>query len=115
SERSGRRPARAVLFFLNEPDVNRQLLAINVDQPIIGAALEWTKSEVRQLQETVQNFMEQPSSVMGGGVEGVVSEELRQQCTACSIRYDCDAYGSLLKRRDGRRPADIDIYNVNKN
>lgn len=68
-ERSGKTPVRCVLFFVNEPKPDRQLLAIPVDPSVIKTAEDWTIDQVRQLRGTVVKFQNDPMSVDGGNLE----------------------------------------------
>jgi len=114
NERSGQVPARCVLFFINEPRREAQLLAVPITGRILDAALEWTISRVKDLQSTIREFQANPESVCGGDPSShEVREELSQQCTACGFRFDCAAYKKFLGGR-AKHP-DIDIYNILKN
>src|SRR5579884_3317994 len=65
-ERTGRMPERCVLFFINEPKRDEQLLAIPLDQPLLDAALAWTVARVKELQQTLRDFRSDPCAVVGG-------------------------------------------------
>jgi hypothetical protein len=118
-ERSGKIPTRCVLFFVNEPKPAQQLLAVPVDAGIMKKAEDWTIAQVRQLRATVVEFQKDPTSVDGGSLElqhlpigQRTDDELRQQCTACSLRFDCAEYRAYLGR--STHP-DVRLDNVNKN
>jgi hypothetical protein len=118
-DRTGSLPARCVVFFINEPDPDQQLLAIETDDATVDAALEWTEAQVAELQQTVQAFEADPLSLDGGGLTMAaaplasrVSNELTQQCTTCGFRFDCRAYAARLGRASH---PDIDLLNVAKN
>ena len=118
-ERSGKTPVRCVLFFVNEPKHDRQLLAIPVDPSVIKKAEDWTTDQVRQLRGTVVKFQRNPISVDGGNLElhnlpvgQRTDAELRQQCTACGLRFDCGEYKAYL---GSPMHPDIRLDNVNKN
>lgn len=121
-ERVGTLPARCVLFFVNEPDRLKQLVAVPVDDDVVKRAVEWTYEQVDQLQETISLFQKDPCSVPGGEFEkrdakvgNRMTDELKNQCTACGFRFDCDEYRAYLGP-GGRKPhPDVDIYNVQKN
>jgi hypothetical protein len=116
-ERTGKRPERCVLFFVNEPKRDEQLLAIPLDDELLGAALAWTVDRVKELQQTLREFRSDPCSVVGGDkTDGkgkrTVSDILKQQCTACGERFGCTTYTASLTG-DGLR--DVDPMNVFKN
>jgi hypothetical protein len=121
-ERVGVLPARCVLFFVNEPERWKQLVAVPVDSAVVKQAVDWTYEQVDNLQETIALFQNDPCSVPGGDFEKRratvgqrMTEELKQQCTACGFRFDCDEYRTHL-RSSGHKPhPDVDIYNVRKN
>jgi PD-(D/E)XK nuclease superfamily len=46
-ERTDRRPERCVLFFINEPKRDEQLVAIPLDDKLLDAALAWTVARSR--------------------------------------------------------------------
>jgi hypothetical protein len=117
-ERTGQRPERCVLFFINEPKRDDQLLAIPLDEELLDAALAWTVARVKELQQTVRDFRSDPCSVVGGDkTDGkgrrTVSEILKPQCTACGERFGCPTYSGGLK--GGGEHPDVDILNVFKN
>jgi hypothetical protein len=116
-ERTGKRPERCVLFFVNEPSEGRKLLAIPLTDELLDAALEWTVRQVQEIQKTIDSFRKCPTDVAGGDVAGGdgkrgVSEELVQQCTTCGRRFDCDSYRRHLGKPDH---ADVNPENVLKN
>jgi hypothetical protein len=116
-ERTGRRPERCVLFFINDPKRDEQLLAIPLDDKLLEAALDWTVARVKELQATVRRFRADPRSVAGGEPDGKggrsVSEILKAQCTACGERFGCRTYTASLK--GGAANPDVDRLNVFKN
>jgi hypothetical protein len=117
-ERTGRRPKRCVLFFVNEPTREEQLLAIPLDDTLLDAALAWTVARVKELQQTIRDFRTAPGSVVGGDKtdakgKRTVSEMLKAQCTACGERFGCPTYTGSLK--GGATNADVDLLNVFKN
>lgn len=117
-ERVGKLPARCVLFFINEPDRSKQLLAIEIDKKIVDEAEKWTIKEARRVRQTQLDFEHDPSSVSGGDLDASgsvgsrVDSELQQQCTACGQRFDCDEYIAFL---GGQNHPDVDMGNVTKN
>jgi len=118
-ERSGKTPVRCVLFFVNEPKPDQQLLVIPVDVAAIKKAEEWTIDQVQELRRTVVKFQRNPMSIDGGSLElhhlpvgKRTDHELRQQCTACGLRFDCGEYRGYL---GSPTHADIRLDNVNKN
>lgn len=118
-ERTGERPARCVLFFVNEPDTSKQLICIELTDALLDASVNWTVQQVKLLQNTVAKFQQQPKDVGAGELEFAskpleerVTVELKKQCTACSYRFDCKEYAAYLGKPDHR---DIDIYTVRKN
>lgn len=118
-ERSGALPKRCVLFFVNEPKFDRQLLVIPVDQKTVDSALDWTIKQVQAIRQTSLSFQAGPTSVSGGAyadahlpIGSRVNTELKQQCTACGFRFDCAEYITHL---GGPGHTDIDILNVHKN
>jgi DNA helicase-2/ATP-dependent DNA helicase PcrA len=119
-DRTGQLPVRCVLFFINEPDRNRRLLAIDVDNSIVDAALAWTYDQVRLLRSTADRFEAGPDTVLAGELAREssplgkrLSTETTAQCTACTFRFDCPEYSAHLKGGAGH--PDIDITNVFKN
>jgi hypothetical protein len=117
-ERTGDLPRRCVLFFLYEPDQTKQLLTIEVDRQIVDIALDWTLQQVDEIQNTIAQFQQNPLSVVGGESElrnlpvgQKVTSELRDQCTTCARRFDCQEYATFL----GGPHRDIDIDDVFKN
>lgn len=118
-ERTLRVPARCVLFFINETTAQKRLLAISVDQPLVEHAVDWTIQQVKLLRKTTLKFHTTPMSVEGGALDkhhlalgNRTDDELRQQCTACGLRFDCAEYGGFLGRPDH---PDIALTNVAKN
>lgn len=118
-ERTGQGPKRCVLFFVNEPNRDRQLLAISLDDDLLNSALSWTVERVKELQQTTRDFRNAPTSVLGGDEfdkttgERTISELLTAQCTACGQRFGCSTY---LKRLEGRENHnDVRLNNVFKN
>lgn len=89
ADRTGSAPARCVVYFVNEPDEDKRLLAIPIDGPRLEAALSWTFDEVREIADTISQFQLDPLSVSGGGSGGEITGELRQQCILCAQRFDC--------------------------
>ncbi|WP_147332859.1 hypothetical protein [Archangium gephyra] len=122
-ERTGRLPVRCVLFFINEPERQQQLVSIPVDAEVVDAALDWTHLQVEYLQQTVLTFEQEPLKVEGGEFESRaspagerMSSELKQQCTACGLRFDCTEYRNYLgPGKDGGEHPDVDRLNVKKN
>lgn len=126
-ERMGEPPRRCVLFFVNEPIREEQLLAVEVDDALLAACVDWTQEQVKRLQQTVVAFESDPLAVEGGDLRmranavGLrVPVELRQQCTACGRRFDCDEYRAHLAKGakgSGRRKVhpDLDRLDVFKN
>lgn len=125
-ERMGAPPRRCVLFFVNEPVREKQLLAVEVDDATLDACVQWTHEQVKRLQETVVGFEADPLKVEGGDLTmrnqavGLrVPEELRQQCTACGRRFDCDEYRAHLgkgqKKSSRKVHPDLDLLDVFKN
>jgi hypothetical protein len=117
-ERTGQRPERCVLFFINEPKRDEQLLALPLGEQLLDAALAWTVARVKELQKTVRDFRSNPCSVAGGDkTDGkgnrTVSEILKAQCTACGERFSCPTYTSGLK--GGGSHPDVHPLNVFKN
>ena len=117
-ERAGSLPARCVLFFVNESDRNKQLVAIEIDDDIVRRAEGWTLAEARRVRQTVLRFENDPMSVQGGDLDATgpvgsrVDVELKKQCTACGQRFDCDEYVTHL---GGPAHPDVDMGNVSKN
>lgn len=120
-ERTGQLPARCVLYFVNEPAKtrDRQLLAIEVDEDLIQRAVDWTHTAVAELQSTLNQYQSDPQAVVGGDrtllkrpVGQRITADLRAQCTACGLRFDCPEYKGHL---GGPKHPDIDILNVHKN
>jgi DNA helicase-2/ATP-dependent DNA helicase PcrA len=119
-DRTGSLPARCVLFFINEKDATHRLLAIDVNDALVRAALDWTETQVRELQATKLVFERDPLAVTAGefvrrsnSVGQRLTSESTQQCTACSFRFGCEEYETHLG--GGTSHPDIDILNVMKN
>jgi DNA helicase-2/ATP-dependent DNA helicase PcrA len=117
-ERTGRRPERCILFFINEPKRDEQLLAIPLEDDLLEAALAWTVARVKELQQTIRDFRSDPCSVLGGDKTDdkgrrSVSEILKAQCTACGERFECPTYVGGLK--GGTSHPDVQKLNVFKN
>jgi PD-(D/E)XK nuclease superfamily len=118
-EKSGYLPQRCVLFFVNEKERAAQLLAVPVDEQIVDQALRWTMEQVKLIRKTTLDFQNSPLTIEGGGLDDRhkpvgerVSEELKQQCTACGFRFDCTEYGTHLQDANH---SDISRSNVRKN
>ena len=118
-EKSGSLPRPCVLFFVNEKQAAEQLLAVDVDEKIVQHALDWTIDQVKQIRKTTLQFQQSPVSIEGGGLDdrdqpvgNRVSEELKGQCTACGLRFDCREYRTHLKVPNH---ADVRIDNIKKN
>jgi hypothetical protein len=120
-DRTGELPARCVLFFINEPpDRSRRLLAIDVSETIVDAALDWTYQQVKLLRATDAAFEDNPGGVEGGELARRnkpaghrLTAETKQQCTACSFRFDCAEYTANLD--GGASHQDVVLTNVFKN
>jgi hypothetical protein len=117
-ERTGRRPVRCVLFFINEPTREEQLLVVPLEDALLDLALAWTVARVKELQQTIRDFRSDPCSVPGGDkvdASGTrtVSEILKAQCTACGERFECPTYLAGLK--GGSSNPDVNKLNVFKN
>jgi hypothetical protein len=116
-------PRRCVLFFVNEPDPQRRLLSIPISPTIVSGAVDWTLEQVKELRDTVLQMQQDPLSIEGGDLRLAdqplaqrVTQELKQQCTACGQRFDCTAYRAVLLGGSRRGdPPDIDLLNVGKN
>lgn len=121
-DRVGHLPDRCMLYFVNEPDEARRLLLVEVDDDIVQAALEWTHEQVRRLRSTAVGFERDPLAIPGGAITredsppaNRITPELRQQCTACGYRYDCDAYTAFVAERGSEAQRDVDLLDVRKN
>jgi hypothetical protein len=119
-DRTGSLPTRCVLFFINEKKATHRLLAIDVNDSLVQAALAWTEEQVRELQATTLVFEREPLAVTAGELirKGRplgqrLTSESTQQCTACSFRFGCEEYENYLG--GGPDHPDIDILNVAKN
>ncbi len=117
-ERTGSLPARCVLFFINEEEASEQLVAIPIDKEVVKVAENWTIEEARFLRKTMKIFEKNPLDVSGGGFNlkdkpkgSRINSELKKQCTACGLRFDCEEYNSYL----GDGHSDVDMRNVGKN
>lgn len=118
-ERSGQLPVRCVLYFVNEKNRDKKLLAIEIDQDLIRRAVDWTMNEAIEIQQTLAQFQMDPGVVPGGErsrlteqVGQRITTDLQAQCTACSLRFDCSEY---LTHLGGCNHPDVDIWNVFKN
>lgn len=118
-ERTGVLPDRCVLFFVNEPIKAERLVVVPIDEQIVARSLEWTISQVKELRKTTLRFETDPCSVEGGSLHLVgnpvgqrTDEELKKQCTACGLRFDCTEYRTYLAKPNH---PDIRLDNVNKN
>jgi len=119
-ERSGKLPVRCVLYFVNEDNNSQHLLAIPIDEDILKIAQNWTINEAKKLRRTTKKFEENPIQIQGGYLDwhdqypvgSRMDRLLKQQCTSCNIRFDCEEYIGFL---GDRNHPDIDILNVNKN
>ncbi len=125
-ERTGTLPVRCVLFFINETERADQLLAVNVTKELVESAIAWTHMQVLELQDTIALFRQNPAGVPGGERPLItnplgerVTTDLKQQCTACGVRYDCAEYRAYLSRTSKSPPrgehADVNTRNVLKN
>jgi hypothetical protein len=50
-ERIGELPARCIVFFVNEPKREAQLVAIEIDPDIVGRAEAWTIAEAKRVRQ----------------------------------------------------------------
>lgn len=121
-ERTGRLPKRCVLFFVNERDQAKALLAVPIDDSIVDAALDWTVDQVEDLRKTVLTFAGDPTVVEGGSlllrhqpVGGRVDQDLRAQCTGCGQRFDCTEYRASLGLSGSKVKRDVDPLAVGRN
>ncbi len=121
-ERTGQLPRRCVIFFVNEPDRDKALLSVPIDEGLVDAAVAWTIAQVADLRATVTDFEHDPSLVVGGTVhkrdEPVgqrVDEVLRAQCTGCAQRFDCEEWTTALGSTPGDVKRDVDPYEVGRN
>jgi hypothetical protein len=116
-------PKRCVLFFVNEPDRKKRLLAIPITPDVVKGAVGWTLDQVSDLRQTVLQMQTDPLSVDGGDyrlrnlpLKDRVTTELKAQCTACGQRFDCAAYRAHLgPGKGGAEHTDVDTLNVTKN
>jgi hypothetical protein len=116
-------PKRCVLFFVNEPDARKRLLAVPINRAVVDGAVAWTLEQVQDLRRTVLQMQEDPLSIEGGDSrlralppKDRVTVELKAQCTTCGQRFDCRTYRSFLgPGRKGAEHTDVDILNVAKN
>jgi hypothetical protein len=116
-------PKRCVLFFVNEPDRKKRLLAVPITRKVVDGAVDWTLEQVRDLRQTVLRMQDDPLSIEGGDLrlrdlplKDRVTVELKAQCTACGQRFDCSAYRSFLgPGKSGNEHTDVDTLNVAKN
>jgi hypothetical protein len=116
-------PERCVLFFVNEPDRKKRLLAVPITREVVDGAVDWTLEQVGDLRQTVLRMQDDPLSIEGGDLrlrdlplKDRVTTELKAQCTACGQRFDCSAYRSFLgPGKRGSEHNDVDILNVAKN
>jgi DNA helicase II / ATP-dependent DNA helicase PcrA len=117
-ERTGKRPERCILFFINEKKRDDQLLAIPLEDDLLNVALDWTIDRVKDVQKTMRAYQADPCAVDGGDEVNMntgnlqVSDSLSKQCTACGRRFDCESYKHRL---GGSKHPDIDLLNVRKN
>lgn len=121
-ERTGELPDRCVLFFVNEPDDDRALLSVPIDDAIVEAGLRWTVDQVADLQKTLATFESGPDGVEGGTVlrrdrpvGDRVDEVLRAQCTGCAQRFDCTEYTTHLGSTARKVKRDVSPFVVTKN
>jgi hypothetical protein len=91
-ERTGKLPARCVLFFVNEQKNDRQLLAIPIDSAIGKAGIEWTIEQAKLLRASEILFQKDPLKAVSGSLKGGFPAELKAQCTTCGQRFDCKGY-----------------------
>ena len=95
-----------------------RLLAIDVDDTLVQAALDWTEEQVRELQATTLILRAIPTVTAGELVRKNnplgqrLTSESTQQCTACSFRFGWKS--TKLTWAAGRDP-DVDLLNVMKN
>jgi len=61
-------PRRCVLFFVNEKKEEDRLLAVEVNETAVAAALQWTIDQVKALRSTTLVFQKSPLMVEGGGL-----------------------------------------------
>ncbi len=117
-ERTGKRPARCILFFINEKKRDDQLVAIPLEDDLLDVALTWTIDRVKDVQRTMRVYEADPCAVEGGDEKNSkigklqISESLTKQCTACGRRFDCESYKRHL---GGSKHPDIDLLNIRKN
>lgn len=122
-ERTGRLPSRCVIYFVNERDEVKGLLAVPVDDNIVDAAVEWTVGEVEQLRATTLDFESDPLSIEGGSallrdqpIGDRVDDDLKAQCTGCGQRFDCGEYVAHLgPGKAGEPKRDVDPLAVGRN
>jgi hypothetical protein len=96
-----------------------RLLAIEVSDQIVESALKWTVEQVKMMRATTIAFQNSALLIEGGGLDqrhqpigGRVTQELKQQCTACRLRFDCVEYCTHL---GGNQHVDVKLTNVRKN
>lgn len=118
-ERVGKLPTRCVLFFVNEPDMSKQLVEISIDKDIVERAEKWTINEAKRVRQTALAFEKDPRTVPGGDMDlqsepvgKRVDKELAKQCTACGQRFDCSEY---ITHKGGPTNPDVNLTNVGKN
>jgi hypothetical protein len=111
-QHTGKLPKRCVLAFLRQPKKGTladHLVAIEITQPLVDAALNWTTNQIGAIGSSVITFRKNPLAISAGDEgSGTISTELRNQCTTCGQRFDCISYRAVA-------PSDCDPSRIDKN
>jgi len=114
------RPVRCVLFFigevkpLSEPQVSERFLAIEADNLIVNEkSFQNTLSQVKEIQETINTFEQNPGSLEGGDVNGNLDDDVAtNQCIVCMKRWDCTTYENYCINKTGKPSTYLDLYAI---
>jgi len=114
------RPVRCVLFFigevkpLSEPQVSERFLAIEADNLIVNEkSFQNTLSQVKEIQETINTFEQNPGSLEGGDVNGNLDDDVAtNQCIICMKRWDCTTYENYCIKKTGKPSTYLDLYAI---
>ena len=117
-KKTGHLPVRCVLFFVNEKTRAKQLVRVELNRDLLNLAMDWTLKQVDGIQHTIEAFQQDTHSVEGGDKCNngtyTISKELTQQCTTCSLRFDCTSYANHIQASGGST-RDLDRLDIFKN
>ena len=104
------RPKRCVLFFIGDHHPRRakssprRFLVIEADDPKVNrASFQRTIEQVQDIQDTINTFEAEPSSLKGGDLHDNLDKDVAEkQCIICMKRWDCKTFHDYSMKTSGK-------------